>query len=462
MKKKILFLLILLMQVDHLYSQPTYFGYYHIDGTPFYTGEYLSKYGNMDYVNCGVFCTTPMYASGTDVYTKSRSLFDIARSKNIKLWIQVYDAFFFWPGGGQNGNGSAYIFSDWQTRWNNVKQCISGYEDIILGFYFDEPFWHGVTEANFRSVTSTIRTDLPNMKILTVECGIPIKPSVFGLSSPSLASTYFDFCTDLGFDIYDRNWDSGDYNTLFTELKSKATKNQALWTVASGALEFQDAYTVADNLLKWYQLGVWDNRVVGNLVYTLSSSYGAVGSDSLINSNSYYKTMHMAVGREISWANPVYKNLWNAQLDFTGTQGSNNWYYQYWDGSQFVNMTFNNPGQYWESPGTLAKIYTTALFPDVNKETTLVWVAPKTGYIRVNLRPRKPSWSTCGDGAYGGVYKNQVLQQNFDINGNNTTGTATQLLISVNTNDRIEFRVNRRNNSDCDNVTMNPTISFTY
>lgn len=459
MKTKFFIVMLLLSTLVSLKAIPNYFGYYHIEGTPFYSGQYIDKYGDSDYINCAVFCTAPIGEVSSDPYTKCRELFAKARAKNIKLWVQVYDAFFFWPGGDKNGDGSAYILSDSERRWYNVKNCIAGYEDVVLGFYFDEPFWCGVNQTNFQTVTQRIRTDFPTKKILAIECGIPVKPSLFGKTTPEVNSAYYNYCTDLGFDTYDKTWDSGDYNILFAAIKDKAANGQSIWVVPAGSLEFQSAYTVSDNLLKWYQISQWDSRVAGIIIYTLSSAYGAEGSDELIDSDSYYKTMHMAIGRSITWGSS-YKNLWNSQLDFAATQGSNGWLYQYWDGSNFVNMTYNSAG-YWEA-GTYAKIYTTSMMPDAGKATTLTWVAPKAGTIRVNLKPRKASWSTCGDGVFGGIYKNLILQKSFGVSSTDITGTPIQLIVNVQANDKIQFQISRNTNTDCDMVIIDPTISYSF
>ncbi|NCA66758.1 MAG: hypothetical protein EOM87_01695, partial [Clostridia bacterium] len=142
--------------------------------------------------------------------------------------------------------------SDVVERWEKAKEDIAPYLDNILGFYVDEPMWTGKTESAFHYACQTVRADYPGKKMMAVMALFP------AFANTAAAARYFQYCTDLGYDLY-LNWDSGVQNMVNRLEDEIAIYNQKIWLIPKGFYRSYDVATyveddtiaVGEDVLRW-------------------------------------------------------------------------------------------------------------------------------------------------------------------------------------------------------------------
>jgi len=214
--------------------------------------------------------------------------------------------------------GVRWIFSNantWQQSWQNLRHVLQGYEDVVYGFYFDEPVWTGVDVTSFRQYTKQIRTDYPNKAVMVVEAYVPIE-------NGTIPSNYFEYVTDFGFDFYPTLFvnQSGGFDTAWArylrdfELVKTMAKGKKLWLVPDG-YNNGDVSTnylgAAINL--YYGIAKTTPAVTGMLVFRYDPGDETGGTyytiQDVLNPNSrFYNArvleLHTGIGKTIVAANP--------------------------------------------------------------------------------------------------------------------------------------------------------------
>ncbi len=140
-------------------------------------------------------------------------------------------------------------------------EFLSDYDDIIYGFYIDEPWWNQILEEEFKGKTKFIRDHYPTKELLVVMAVAefsPIARMAMDLAGANFdpdnqfASTlapegYYDYCTLLSFDFYcslgaygedDKNPLNVIYATIYDwfiqDLIELKKDHQKLWFCAKG------------------------------------------------------------------------------------------------------------------------------------------------------------------------------------------------------------------------------------
>ena len=454
-----------------------YFGYYHLnsywnerdDGYFAHSQENIIEVGELSCCNTGVLEDYGAFLADD---------LDLAFENQLHCWVSVFNTFFHYTGGGGFGDGSAFLLSDWEARWSDFKSRIAGREEKIMGFYFDEPFWNGVTETDFLLVTNRIRQDFPGKKILTVESVISLEPWNFWYpDKPAIPDDYLSECTDAGYDYYFGQWREPagvhSYYRLFQVLRNKAGQDQDLWVipgvsyVPSGG---QDAATARENILRWYKMAIDDYRVIGMLLFTYASFPSWISPDQSFDSqNPLYapslKNININTGMNI-YLNGT-GDLFAASLDFSSEQMYENWqytdnvnYYMYWaDG-------------YWKSYSSpYCYIIDGEVGAAPEAEVVRRWIAPKDGRIRVDSigNFKKVWWSLCGDGVTMAIYHyNGDMTKIWPegpgwqfIDSDDTTGVNVQIDgFPVAENDQLLFIMDSFSNGYCDRAFMDVAVSY--
>jgi len=279
-----------------------YFGYYHVEGFPFGSPDYIEAIGALS--NSNVTIISPWHEKKA-----MHRLLNRCRKNRIKVFVSAFSVFFVWnPDGGQ----PVSMTENWEGKWQELCQKLRGYENDVIGFYFDEPFWNRVKEADFRFVTKKIREQFPEKRVLAVAAFTALNPSSkFNTRGiPEISETYFDFVTDCGFDIYD-TWDKADYPGLLKKLKSKLNKNQNVWLIPwAFTCKNRGGSTkiLVGNLKKMHEMALNEPRCLGLLCFSFAS--GTEGGDwgngchNLFNPKHQLfapqlKKAHIQIGRSI-------------------------------------------------------------------------------------------------------------------------------------------------------------------
>jgi hypothetical protein len=166
--------------------------------------------------------------------------------------------------------------------------------------------------------------------------------------------------------------------------------------------------------------------------------------------------------------NPITE-IANSELDFSGVQGLNNWYYGYYDGpfnsSDFQQMTqFNTDGSggwqvqagtYWTGIGSM-----TAHGNGTNGNTTIPieqwavrrWVSEANGTIQIEGHLAKTGMG--GNGVIGRIFVDGVEIWSQSIDGYDSTGINYQIETVVNLNSIVDFALDPRESNDYYDTTI--------
>ncbi|WP_430112234.1 hypothetical protein [Paenibacillus sp. B1-33] len=79
------------------------------------------------------------------------------------------------------------------------------------------------------------------------------------------------------------------------------------------------------------------------------------------------------------------KNTYVSSKDYSSIQGENQWFYQEWNGKEYVNLKWDESEQLWRGSHPFTIIAAGIHHPDVT-DVARKWVAPKSGLIRINGR----------------------------------------------------------------------------
>ncbi|MBC7265071.1 MAG: fibronectin type III domain-containing protein [Chloroflexi bacterium] len=154
---------------------------------------------------------------------------------------------------------------------------------------------------------------------------------------------------------------------------------------------------------------------------------------------------------------PPSSTSWKASTGFSLQQGTNQWYYQYWDGSAYRDMLVS--GGRWKAPGTQWCL----LWGDGGHPSTYEaarrWRSPVTGTVRITGNARKSNTGG-GDGVIVSIWKNSTKLWERTLAFDDSLGHDFDLTTPVAVGDSIYFRIAQRGNDYYDGTAFDPTITL--
>jgi hypothetical protein len=234
---------------------------------------------------------------------------DSSRRNHIKAIVMVYNCFFTCNPGKP---GQSSLVTDWKERWNAFRPRLNAYEDVIYAYYFDEPYWNGIREEDFRMVTRMLRQEAPGRRVMAVLCSLSLEPSWGRHTFPEMPATYIEYLTDVGYDWYGA-WNDKEHAQLTAKLKAKMWPRQAYWFIpcsfgpeTSGHSQPQ----LVENILKMHELAQANPDCVGLLLFAYDSSKDwGVSADRLFDPSDscyepYLKNLHLNIGNSVCSRRP--------------------------------------------------------------------------------------------------------------------------------------------------------------
>jgi hypothetical protein len=149
-----------------------------------------------------------------------------------------------------------------------------------------------------------------------------------------------------------------------------------------------------------------------------------------------------------------------ASEGFSNVQGKNNWYYQEWDGSSYIDMTWNSSLGRWMGYTTDSLVADTWQHPERATDSVRKWVAPQSGSINITSNVAKRSNGLGGDGVVVTVKKNGTTVWSTPIGYIDSVGVNMDLTFNVTAGDAIYFVLNRGNGYTYDSTSWNPKIEY--
>jgi hypothetical protein len=217
------------------------------------------------------------------------------RKLNIKTLMTDVVSIFF-------ANGE--LAPGWESNWQNYRESLRGYEDIIYGFYIDEPVWRGYSKSAFLTATQTIHDTFPDKAVLVIEA---LDPIVYD----TIPDGYYQYVTDIGFDYYftfqstnnDEGWEQ--YLNSFEKFKPYL-QNKKFWVVPDGYnLDADVSARWPDVFERYLSLVLTTNNGTGLLpfLYNGGDEFGYTLRDVLDPSgrlyNPTFRNRNIEVGKAI-------------------------------------------------------------------------------------------------------------------------------------------------------------------
>lgn len=147
---------------------------------------------------------------------------------------------------------------------------------------------------------------------------------------------------------------------------------------------------------------------------------------------------------------------WDAEADFSATQGLNDWRYQYWDGATFIDMENWDGSTLWISNTGVAVISAQALHPGSGSESAArTWTAPDDMEIvlRGNVVDANPGG---GDGVIARILHNEIEIWSATLDNGGSASHKNNLVVSA--GDTLRFVVEKRGEYSYDTTAWAPII----
>ncbi|OGS33729.1 MAG: hypothetical protein A2293_14340 [Elusimicrobia bacterium RIFOXYB2_FULL_49_7] len=192
---------------------------------------------------------------------------------------------------------------------------------------------------------------------------------------------------------------------------------------------------------------------------SVDSSSGVISVDSSADLGYFtlLATDSGAIGQLTILATPFY---YEYSVDFSTTQGQNQWYYRYWKGTSSSAMSWDAANNRWKGDETYLLLGRGWFHPGENGNAVLDWIAPQSGTILIRGTVKKSDIS-CGDGIVASIRHNTGLVWGpFSIAYNDQTGQSHNFSLNVTATDTIHFMVNKNSANGCDATQWNPLIYY--
>jgi hypothetical protein len=156
---------------------------------------------------------------------------------------------------------------------------------------------------------------------------------------------------------------------------------------------------------------------------------------------------------------PPGSTIYTAATHFSSIQGQNGWYYQYWNGSSYVNMSWDGANGRWFGPGNYLWVYSDGQHPN-SADSVRTFAPGRRGSVTITGVVRKNDIGG-GDGIRAQIYMNNTIVFDQDIYYSDSIGYVINVSLSVEDQTRLYFRVNQKSNYFNDSTYWNPSIVFT-
>lgn len=155
-------------------------------------------------------------------------------------------------------------------------------------------------------------------------------------------------------------------------------------------------------------------------------------------------------------------NIFSYSSQFSSTQGQNGWYYQYWDGSNYYDMTWGTRAYtypIWWGPQWNLQLHWVQIHPGPSLDSAAKWVVPFNSVLRITGKHARGD--TGGNGTNAKILKNTTILFDSTLPGSgDPREEAFNIETIANSGDAIYFRVNARGDDGYDTTIFLPTIKI--
>lgn len=279
-----------------------YFGYFHSDGFRS-QGSYIEEIAALNNTNVALINSAWSHTAAVEQIS-------LAKSYGLRVIFSVHG---LWQGGTQKVRDTATLVDNYEEVWEGWTTLLEEYieDGTILAFYFDEPAWNGVSEADFRTVTKMLRETCPDTRVLTTMTTHDIGITKWQ-GYPEITTSYNEYCTDISYDSYAK-WNDETRRTYLDALKAKATDDQMIWGCATGFSNNPEQISELYSAIKgMYTEAIQEPRYAGIVPFSyadgMEGDWG-YGLHSFFNNESDYydrdlKHLYINIGRAVCGMTP--------------------------------------------------------------------------------------------------------------------------------------------------------------
>jgi hypothetical protein len=248
---------------------------------------------------------------------------------------------------------------------------------------------------------------------------------------------------------------------------------------AIGFLQFRNPdhsinHEVSSNLMVNNAYAHYGNSAF-NMYSTVSSPITGTINDNFTTNQNYYNVQAGNFNSFTRTNNQFVPKgsgeMYFAAEQFSGTQGKDNWSYQYYNGSSYANLSYNSTNKSWTPTGQATpEITQFDQHPDTNTSnwTARAWTAPESGIVSLRGRILKSDNTTGGDGVLARITKNGTViwptsgGSQHVAAGDEYTGVNYVIdNLSVTAGDILRFEVNTYSTNNYDKTSWTPAIVYT-
>lgn len=257
------------------------------------------------------------------LFNVQKECLDLVKKNNIKILAWPGPYIFEGAGPGPR-RGSTHLKANWQEGWERFKNDIKGFEDVIYAFYFEEPWWYGISEGDILTITNKMKQDFPNIGRFAIEAGVSLTADLKTKNPtqiPKVYKRYYQNFTDLGVDVYGdashnfSDWNRIFYSWFFDELyNALSVSDQKIWVIPQAYwMDDHPNFTRLTEIFNTYYNNFASPypRVMGilNFLYSPSPCCGHSVKEFTDPTspvyNEQYRILHLDTGRAILLNNPT-------------------------------------------------------------------------------------------------------------------------------------------------------------
>ena len=150
-----------------------------------------------------------------------------------------------------------------------------------------------------------------------------------------------------------------------------------------------------------------------------------------------------------------------ASIEFSLTQGQNNWYYMEKTNTGYNNMAWDATYSRWKGSYTYCLIWNNGGHPNTNFSARK-WVAPTSGNIIISSNGNVRKDGIGGDGVVVKVLKNETILWEQYLNGTDSVGVKLpDQCINVVAGDAIYFIIEQYGDISYDSTIFDPVVTYT-
>jgi hypothetical protein len=180
------------------------------------------------------------------------------------------------------------------------------------------------------------------------------------------------------------------------------------------------------------------------------------------NGNNSYDTTGWVPVISYTGASRITYDGW---VDYSGTQGQNQWRYQEYDGTRYTDMAWDAERSRWQGSATYLLVGPTSQHADAGRDSVRAWVAPKDGTVVVTsvLGDITVANGTGADGVKVKVMKNADNvwpATGYRPIGPGGSATFPATTVTVAAGDTLYFHVNQNGGTAYDTTGWVPAVAY--